>query len=553
MVLLLTSILGPKTRRAIVLAVLPIFLVLVLLFQFASPRDFVERHIPDAPSWSLGFRPKEGNAHGPLPLPNDYDPEETESAFCLDRFSPKYLTNLRDTSVQYCSAPSSSDLTCFHSQVSGDEKRDSLCIGNGAVLESGRFALNCQIRQPDANETARGIIPFDRIRQYWYDTGPRYIFDHYVDIKTTTDSETVPVATGNHATQKRTDDSPRQFTLLLKREGEANPWHCLMEIWSMAMTFDVLRMARDDADQPFYRVPEDVPNTQVIILDNRSDGPYWHLWKLFSGREPIRLAEIQEHPDTERLLTGAEQRIIVPLAGAANPFWQNDWEVRDCTQSALLRVFARRVFRHYNITPPPKKETNPAALRVTFLDRSGASSRNLRGQQSLLESLKRKFEGIEVTAVDFAAIPFEEQLRIIQRTDVLVGVHGAGLTHTMFLRDGVTAVVEIQPRDMPSPYMGFRNMANMKGISYFRAHADPISVDPAGRDQVGTGAKKLKRGMDTGGAASLDAVEDDIYPLEKRASWHGEDFYMTEDSFVEVVGAAINSVYNKNMREHDAT
>ncbi|KAM7212000.1 Protein of unknown function (DUF563) domain containing protein [Rhypophila decipiens] len=491
---------------------------------------------------------RDGDAGGPLPLPNDYDPEETESAFCLDRFSPKYLTNLRDTSIQYCSTPSSSELTCFHSHVTGNENTDTLCIGHGSVLDLDTFALSCQIRQPNANDTARGIIPFDRIQQYWYDTGPRYVFDHYVDIKTTADSEPVPAATGN-----QTDVSPRKFTLLLKREGEANPWHCLMEIWSMAMTFDVLRMARDDAGQPFYRVPEDVPNTQVIILDDRSDGPYWHLWKLFSGREPIRLAKMHEHPDTERLLTGTKQRIIIPLAGAANPFWQNDWEVRDCTQSVLLRVFARRVLRHYNITTPTKKETNPTALTVTFLDRSGAGNRNLQGQQSLLESLKRKFAGIEVTAVDFAAIPFEEQLRMIQRTDVLVGVHGAGLAHTMFLRDGVTAVVEIQPRDMPAAYMGFRNMANMKGIGYFRAHADPISEGPVGGDQVGAGAKKLERDMDTGGAAALDGMKDDIYPLEKRESWHTEDFYMKEDSFVEVVGAAINSLYNKNMREHDAT
>ncbi|KAK4207114.1 hypothetical protein QBC37DRAFT_327961 [Rhypophila decipiens] len=532
MILLLRGILGPKTRRAVVLAVIPVLVLLVLLFQYPSPRDFVERHIPDSLSWSSGFRPKDGDAGGPLPLPNDYDPEETESAFCLDRFSPKYLTNLRDTSIQYCSTPSSSELTCFHSHVSGNENRDTLCIGDGSVLDLGTFALSCQIRQPNANETARGIIPFDRIRQYWYDTGPRYVFDHYVDIKTTADSETVPAATGN-----QTDVSPRKFTLLLKREGEANPWHCLMEIWSMAMTFDVLRMTRDDAGQPFYRVPEDVPNTQVIILDDRADGPYWHLWKLFSGREPIRLAKMHEHPDMERLLTGTKQRIIVPLAGAANPFWQNDWEVRDCIQSVLLRVFARRVLRHYKITTATKKETNPAALRVTFLDRSGAGNRNLRGQQSLLESLKRKFAGIEVTAVDFAAIPFEEQLRMIHRTDVLVGVHGAGLTHTMFLRAGVTAVVEIQPRDMPAAYMGFRNMANMKGIGYFRAHADPISEDPVGGDQVGAGAKKLERDMDTG----------------KRESWHTEDFYMKEDSFVEVVGAAINSLYNKNMHEHDAT
>ena len=41
-----------------------------------------------------------------------------------------------------------------------------------------------------------------------------------------------------------------------------------------------------------------------------------------------------------------------------------------------------------------------------------------------------------VQVVDFVDLSFREQLLLVRRTDLLVGVHGAGLTHALFLPPG---------------------------------------------------------------------------------------------------------------------
>ncbi|KAI1159727.1 hypothetical protein F5B18DRAFT_635439 [Nemania serpens] len=58
---------------------------------------------------------------------------------------------------------------------------------------------------------------------------------------------------------------------------------------------------------------------------------------------------------------------------------------------------------------------------------------------------------------------------ITHETGVLVGVHGAGLTHLMFMRQGAGALVGIQPQGLD--HHGFKNLAGMRDLGYFRAHA----------------------------------------------------------------------------------
>ncbi|KAH8889196.1 hypothetical protein GQ53DRAFT_783155 [Thozetella sp. PMI_491] len=455
----------------------------------------------DSPELDAHLRNQHPDDNQHLPLPSVYTADATESKFCLDRFSHLYLENLRSTSIQYCGPPSTSSLTCFHSHTSQDDFRDSMCIGDGAVLQSGKFALDCEVRPPDASEVAQGLIPFESMRSYWYDTGPRYVFDSFVQLGTLS-SET--------ATQRA-----RFFALLVKREGDVNPWHCLMEVFSMGMTFDVLRMSRDPANngKPFFNMPEDMENTQVIILDDRDDGPYFDLWRLFSGRDPVRLADIQKHPDLEELLTQNRHRIIVPLAGASNTIWQNDWAIRDCKRAELLDAFVRRVPGYYGIEALPPSYPEGKDIRITFIDRK--DSRRLKDQESLFAALRGKYPTVDLEVVDFAALPFPEQIRIAARTDILVGVHGAALTHTMFMRKGEGAIVEIHPSNMSPQYRGFQNLANMMGLGYFDTHA------------INTTLK------------------------QKRQDWHIQDFEIDVDEFVNLVGVTVRSLYNKGGQAHD--
>ncbi|KAF6803868.1 DUF563 domain-containing protein [Colletotrichum sojae] len=425
--------------------------------------------------------------------------QELESAYCNARFSPRYLEELRDTSIDYCSPESPSNLTCFHSHTQPNDDRDSFCFAQSAVLDptSRRFNVFCDARSPNSNESARGIVPLNRIRGYWYNTGPGYVLNHHVSVK----SES-PLTPPSHVPS---DDRP--ITILVKREGAFNIWHSLMEIWSVTMSLDVLRLSQDLSrpDRALFQIPEDTPKTQIVLLDDHPEGPLFDLWRAFSGREPVRFSKILDDPAQAQVFVETPQNLVLPLAGGSNPLWQNDWEDRDCKEAPLLRLFTRRVMHHFSarFDSGPRKAK---ALNVTLINRT--ASRRLLGLGNLLGAAMEKFPGVNFQVFDFGDMSFVEQLRVVQSTDVLVGVHGAGLTHTMFLREGAAAVVEIQPSILS--HKGFRNLAQMLGQKYFSTHAE--MVEPEGQG------------------------------VAKRDLWHSADVRIEKEAFLELVGKSIDSL-----------
>jgi protein O-GlcNAc transferase len=526
-----------NSRRLSLIAVAVILGLSIISLSHPASRSYLSGYIPEgkAPGGtSIPELPKADT--GALQLPSEYTHAGHQSEFCADRFSTKYLERLRDHARSYCATGSQSNLTCFHhhnkqNYADQEDRVDSVCLGRGAVLDlaRGRYGLDCALRPFEETEKAQGLIPFQGLRSYWYETGAGIIFDQFTELDTApTNIEAA------RAVVSAGLPSPR-FQLLLKREGETNPWHCLMEIYSAWMSVDVLRMARDplNNNRPFFQHPEDTHDTQVVILDDRDDGPYFNLWQLFAERTPVRLSKLMSEHVAGSPSVSAETTIIIPMAGASNPMWQNDWEVRDCSEAQTLRVFAQRVLGFYRIEDQPR---DPDQIMVTFVDRQ--ETRKLLDKDELFEALQATTPHIKVQTVDFAAISFPEQLRVIRDTDVLVGVHGAGLTHTMFMRENLGAIVELQPETMRDPqtgqtHNGFRNLANMLRLNYFRIHVPQVPAPP---DEKARSDRRSLYGKRT---------------VEKRASWHVDNVKVDKDRFLEVVSMAIKAMYTKGIRNLD--
>ncbi|RYP78058.1 hypothetical protein DL771_000751 [Monosporascus sp. 5C6A] len=358
--------------------------------------------------------------------------------------------------------------------------------------------------------------------------------------------------------------TPPKKLLLLKREGEGNPWHSLMEVFSTYMSFDILRMPGGSPgdNSPLFRDPDDSDDTQVIILDDRDDGPYFDLWTLFARRKPLRLGELLDDPSTANNLKDVD--LIIPLAGSSNPFWKDDEQARQCTNAPMLNVFSRRVLDFYGIQDPPIRK-NDKPIVVTFVNRR--ENRRLQNQRFLLAELQRRNSRINVQMVDFAAIPFSEQLRVVRETDVLVGAHGAGLTQSLFMRRGAGAVVEIQPEGLD--HNGFRNVAGMLGLGYYRVHASTIPPEewregeeeevvgtqpkgennPPGRTgntKVRSAFRQNKDDKESGKSSAAAGSG-----IGKRDEWHWRDIDIEKSRFFDVVEAAIRFMYTKGPWSYD--
>ncbi|CAN8062908.1 unnamed protein product [Agarophyton chilense] len=114
----------------------------------------------------------------------------------------------------------------------------------------------------------------------------------------------------------------------------------------------------------------------------------------------------------------------------------------------------------------------PCEVSVTVLTRKG--HRALLELDELQKVINARFteQGLDLNfkVVDFTDSCFEDQVRIMQRTNVLIASHGAGNTNIVFLKPGGT-VIEVFPFSYKAgPFDGF---AKIFGIEYKTAMSAP--------------------------------------------------------------------------------
>lgn len=461
--------------------------LLFVLWNFSPARTWVAlpSHRSLLPGWAGESSPK------PSTLPPDYAPSHPVSSDCDRRYGTLFLETASNTSVQYCSPDSASRLICLRSHL-GD-KIDSTCLGTPARFDgdSQKFDLDCKLRPLTDSERELGVPDVASFPSYWYETGTKLILDRHVNLEA-----------GHDAVAGK--GLPRKFTILVRREQPVdNLWHHFMQLGAVFFTLDLFQMATDPGTgRPMYQ-PEDIANTQVMVFDGHADGPFYDQWKAFAGRGVVRAndpsaAESSVDPET----------IIVPLPGSANPLWSGDWGPDTCENSQLLHVFAKRMANFYGVKDEVQPPDRPLVL--TFISRN--EKRSLVNKEQYIDGLKNLYPEVQINLVDFASLTFAEQIATVRKTDILAGIHGAGLGHGMFLPPN-SALAEIMPVDFN--HKGFRNMAKRIGHKYFTTHA----------------------------------IKHENYTTSK--GWQYDNVFIEQDRFNGLIGAAIKSMYHRGLLNKD--
>lgn len=439
---------------------------------------------------SLGRNSVKDVIDGELTLPEVYTTDADEGfGVCAERYGIEYLQKFVTSATDMCEGSSAANLTCFtHNAWDSKDQEDTFCTGTPARIDPATKSvfLDCYLRNLTESKLETHAQMVDKIPGSWYDTGPRHIFDKYMHLSTKLEEETT-----------MSNQPPSRVSLLVKREGGnviGNAWHVLMQMMSLWLSLDVMRIAVDPSTGRPYYGDQDVGNTQVIILDEDPEGPFYDLWNMFGGLPTVRLR------DSPPL---ASSKIVIPLPGGTNPIWQSRTALLPCDDSVLLRAFVKRILNFYKHPFPvaPKKESK---TKMLFIDRT--TKRFLVDQAALLTSLRQllseKYPTIELDVVDFENVGgLSEQIQKIQQTNILVGVHGAGLTHTLFLPPGST-VVEIQPPGLE--YFGFETLARFLGHGYFQEYGHQQEYD----------------GM--------------------KHNWQFDNVFISEEKFLKVIEQAIN-------------
>ncbi|KAI7774710.1 hypothetical protein LA080_007980 [Diaporthe eres] len=477
-------------------------------FSDASSDEWRQFNLRSFPTTSLGPLPTAEGQRAPpeaegterdgdrtvvaaLPLPPEYNAtgpgrsSEPQPQFCRDRFSTKFLEGFRDRRAGYSQ--------------------------KGVVFDvkQQKFTFDCQIRELSDQEKALGAAPFEDLQSYQYLTGPKYILKE----------------------------------------------HCLNEIMAILSTMDVLRATPDpESGGTAVFSPEDLPRTEIVIIDEFPDGPYFDLFQLASGKEPMRLAEwvasrssdISPRKDAAIMLV---DKLIIPLAGAANPLW-SDWVTINCDENSVLRVFVQRVFGFYGIPRERQRgaprshasslflSPSPPRLNVSIVVRR--NSRRLIGlEEHLFEAARVKFAHVaDIRLVDFEGKPFREQIEIPRDTDVLL-YFVAGVNKVLGnCYPGLGGDLEQMPDDGTS-FLPF-DTSRCWGFT-----TDPEGWSFVCSDPKVTGGEKSYR------MCKNRAASDDWYHTceKKEASdiWWMTRYIMEQDRFLKLVGDAIEAVKKREM------
>lgn len=127
------------------------------------------------------------------------------------------------------------------------------------------------------------------------------------------------------------------------------------------------------------------------------------------------------------------------------------------SKNSLDRL-AAHVWKYCGVEIAPFSKT-----RVTYVRRAIVRRLKADCEEELINRIK-KLPNVELCVVDFASIPFSEQVNIVANTDVLLGVHGNGLSHTLFLPSGAS-LIEFFPEN--TFQVEYRIFAKRLGFDYW--------------------------------------------------------------------------------------
>ena len=91
-----------------------------------------------------------------------------------------------------------------------------------------------------------------------------------------------------------------------------------------------------------------------------------------------------------------------------------------------------------------------------------------------LDDLKKslaEIPNVELVSVDLAQLPFEEQVKLVGNSSMVIGMHGAGIPSSMHMPVGTKyccGVIEIFPEGEFKSIRGYGNMARRMGHHYER-------------------------------------------------------------------------------------
>ena len=237
------------------------------------------------------------------------------------------------------------------------------------------------------------------------------------------------------------------FTIAIVRYEYANMYHTMTDWYNAFLVMQFFNRSRED--------------TNILLVDSHPWGQLDSVWsKLFNSTR--RLSTYHYRTLFPSLVWGIlgyhsplnkHKEPSAPLIEEFRDFFLGsfhlpDDHVLDCNAVNVLFIWRRDYVAH------PRNPT-------------GKVSRKIHNEQELVECVQVKYANFSVNGVQLDRMDTREQLELITNSDILIGMHGAGLTHALFLPKR-SALLEFYPTYWSAANVHFKAMARWRGLLYKR-------------------------------------------------------------------------------------
>jgi len=238
-------------------------------------------------------------------------------------------------------------------------------------------------------------------------------------------------------------------TIVMKLDATVSMYHHLCDFFNLYISLHL--------NSTFYRDSFE-RNVNILVFDNIPyKSTFGDMFKAFTKHEILNLNSFGRK-------TVCFKNLLLPLLPRM-PFglFYNTPVITGCKNSALFKAFSEFITYRLGVTRKNKPDAN--RLRVTFLSRRTKYRRTL-NENSLIASLESTGK-YDVTFAQFShsGPAFVDQIQTIHETDILIGMHGSGLTHLLFLPDWA-CLFELYDCGDPSCYSDLARFRGVHRISW---------------------------------------------------------------------------------------
>ncbi|KAH0795692.1 hypothetical protein GPJ56_000571 [Histomonas meleagridis] len=237
-------------------------------------------------------------------------------------------------------------------------------------------------------------------------------------------------------------------------------WNTLM-LWHMIYDFLL------PVFQTIERIEGDTTNRERNIFIKDIE-PFVHkdFYKAIS-KYPIK--NVLHDSDTRifnRLIVGLEKTEISTNGNSVQRMLGAQFKFRNSSQMELQS----EVFKELQIPKHKLDVDNPLIL---IIERK-TKSRKFVNVDAIEDYILSKCDFCSVKRIDFAKLKIKEQIEMAANASVVVGVHGSGLSHVIWMKrstkDNPTSLVELFPHGYVCRNW-FETAANVAGVDYYKVFA----------------------------------------------------------------------------------